>query len=111
MFWHVNELSSHQVAVMLDALKLSGATLMSNTQLVNYLLSTKQNSGTTYYADAATGSEMDVKPAFSSPVIDQGGALATEFKYDLLGVDQTLFGTGWEMGALAFVSESLGRAR
>ena len=38
IFWHVNELAPHQVGVMLDTLKSSGATLMSNTQLVNYLL-------------------------------------------------------------------------
>ena len=55
IFWHVNELSPHQVGMMLDTLKTSGATLMTNTQLVNYLLSTQQNSGTTYYADSAPG--------------------------------------------------------
>ena len=38
MFFHMNELSAHQVSVMLDALRSSGATLMSNSQLVNYLL-------------------------------------------------------------------------
>ena len=38
MFFHVNELSAHQVSVMIDALRSSGATLMSNSQLVTYLL-------------------------------------------------------------------------
>ncbi len=38
IFWHVNELAPHQVGVMLDTLKSAGATLMSNTQLVNYLV-------------------------------------------------------------------------
>jgi hypothetical protein len=37
IFWHVNELSPHQVGIMLDTLRFSGATLMTNTQLVNYL--------------------------------------------------------------------------
>ena len=61
IFWHWNELTPYQVALMIDTLKASGATMMSNTQLVNYLLSTQSNSGTTYYADAATGT-VDLRP-------------------------------------------------
>jgi len=110
IFWHVNELSAHQVGVMLDTLKAAGATLMSNTQLVNYLLGTQQNAGTTYYADAAPGA-VDVRPTQSSPVVDQGAALSDEYKYDLMGIDQTQFGAGWEIGAQAFVPGSAGHAR
>jgi len=110
IFWHVNELSAHQVGVMLDALKTAGATLMSNTQLVNYLLSKQQNTGTTYYADAASGTAMDPRPTQTSPVVDQGAAIGSEYKYDLMGIDQTQFGAGWEIGALSFVPESFGHA-
>jgi hypothetical protein len=108
IFFHVNELSAHQVGVMVDTLKSSGATLMSNTQLVNYLLGTQQNSGTTYYADAATGAPMDLRPMPSSPAVDHGAALGAEYKYDLMGIDQTQFGSGWEIGALVFVPEYVG---
>lgn len=111
IFWHVNELSAHQVGVMLDALKQSGATLMTNTQLVNYLLSTQHNSGTTYYADSASGVPFDARPTAASPVTDSGSALSSEFKFDLMGVDQTLFGTTWEMGAFALVPEMAGHAK
>jgi hypothetical protein len=111
IFWHMNELSAHQVGAMLDALKSSGATLMTNTQLVNYLLGTQQNSGTTYYADAVTGPAVDVRPTAASPVVDKGAALTSEFKFDLMGVDQTLFGTGWEIGALGYVPENAGREK
>src|SRR5579862_1128438 len=111
LFWHVNELSAHQVGIMLDTLKSSGATLMSNTQLVNYLLTTQQNSGTTYYADSTTGPAVDPRPTGTSPEVDHGTALAAEYKYDLMGIDQTQFGSGWEIGALAFVGESVGHAR
>src|SRR5207249_9930905 len=62
IFWHVNELSAHQVGIMLDTLKSSGAMLMTNTQLVNYLLGTEQDVGTTYYADSANASGVDVRP-------------------------------------------------
>jgi len=110
IFWHVDELSPHQVGVMADALKSAGATLMTNTQLVNYLLSTQQNYGTTSYADAATGAPLDARPTQLSPVVDQGATLADEFQYDLMGIDQTQFGSGWEIGAFAFVPEYLGWA-
>jgi hypothetical protein len=110
IFWHVNELSSHQVGVMLNTLKSSGATLMSNTQLVNYLLTTQQNSGTTYYADVTTGPLVDPRPTQASPVVDRGATLAAEYQYDLMGINQNLFGSGWEIGALVFVPENLGHA-
>lgn len=82
---------------------------MSNTQLVTYLLGTQLESGTTYYADSASGAMVDFRPAKSSPVVDQGAALDAEYKRDLLGIDQTLFGAGWEIGASAFVPEFAGR--
>jgi Polysaccharide deacetylase len=100
IFWHMNELSTHQVQVMVDTLKLSGATLMTNTQLVNYLIAAQQNPGTTYYADSVTGNPVDVRPTVVSPVANAGAALTTEFKYDLMGDDQTMFGSSWEMGAI-----------
>lgn len=109
IFWHVNELPPHQVGIMLDTLKLSGATLMTNTQLVNYLLGTQQNSGTTYYADSASGSPVDVRPTATSPVVNAGATLADEFKYDLMGIDQSRFGSAWEIGSLTYVAGSVGR--
>ena len=109
IFWHVNELSPAQVEVMLNTLKSSGAILMTNTQLVNYLLGAQQNPGTTDYADSATGA-VDARPTQSSPFVDQGAPLGDEYKFDLMGIDQTQFGDGWEMGSFIFVPEYLGRA-
>ena len=111
IFWHMNELSAHQVSIMLDTLKSSGATLTTNTQLIDYLLSAQQDFGTTYYADSSTGPGLDVRPTSSSPVVGAGAALTSEYKLDLMGVDQTLFGAGWEMGALGYVPENAGRAK
>jgi hypothetical protein len=84
---------------------------MTNTQLVNYLLGTQQNAGTTLYADRAPGAPIDVRPLLHSPVADQGVSLSDEYKYDLLGIDQTQFGPGWEIGTLALVPEYVGRVR
>ncbi len=111
IFFHVNELSPHQVSVMIDTLRAAGATLMSNTQIVNYLQGTQLDSGTTYYADSASGTPVDLRPGRTSPVVDQGAALAAEYKYDLLGIDQTQFGSGWEIGATVFVPEFAGRIK
>ena len=110
VFFHVDELTAHQVEVMLDALRFSGATLMTNTQLVNYLRGTQQVSGTTLYADSASGAA-DLRPVAVAPVVDAGADLGSEFALDLMGIDQTVFGSGWEMGAVAFVAESLGRVK
>ncbi len=110
IFFHVNELSSGQVEIMLDALKSAGATLMTNTQLVDYLRSTQQVPGTTFYADSGSG-VVDFRPGAASPVVDQGGALTDEFKFDLMGIDQTQFGSAWDIGARAFVPELLGQTK
>src|SRR5438874_8743262 len=111
LFWHMNELSSHQVGILLDTLKSSGATLMTNTQMVNYLLGTQQDLGTTYYADSAAGPPFDVRPTTASPVVDTGAALSSEFKFDLMGDDQTVFGSSWEIGAFSLIGEATGRAK
>jgi Right handed beta helix region/Polysaccharide deacetylase len=111
IFFHWNELTDHQVELMLDTLRFSGATLMSNTQLVNYLLATQPVAGTTLYADAASG-KVDLRPVAAAPVVDHGApGLPDEYKFDLMGIDQTAFGSGWEMGAFVFVPESLGRVK
>jgi len=41
-------------------------------------------------------------------VVDAGADLGSEFKYDIMGVDQTQFGTGWEIGAFAQVPSLAG---
>ena len=107
IFWHVNELTRDQVSLMLDVLKTSGATLMTNTQLVDYLVSKQLNVGTTNYVDASAGVP-DFRLGPESPDVDGGTTLSDDFKFDLLGIDQSLFGVGWEIGASAYVPESLG---
>jgi len=111
IFFHVNELSAHQISIMIDTLRSAGATLMSNTQLVSYLLGTQQDSGTTYYADSASGPPADLRPGQTSPLIDRGAALGVEYKYDLSGIDQTQFGPGWDIGAFVFVPEHGGHIK
>ncbi len=110
IFFHKDEMSAHQVGVMLDVLRGSGATLMTDTGLVDYLLGAENVAGTTLYADAASGM-VDVRPLPQSPVVNEGSALADKYKFDLLGIDQSLFGAGWEMGAFAMVPEFVGTVK
>lgn len=111
-FWHVNELRPDEVANFMDALVQGGATLASNTQMVNILLSCQPNdivpagyvSGT-YFVCPSSGTEADFRPTVNSPVRDAGANLGAEYQYDLLGINQNSYGAGWEIGAYAYVPE------
>ena len=112
VFFHVNELSSHQVGVMLDALKSAGATLMSNSQLVNYLVGAQQNAGHHVLRGLEFGRARGLAPRTDiASWWTRARALGAEYKYDLMGIDQTQFGSGWEIGAQAFVPEYTGHIR
>jgi hypothetical protein len=111
-FWHVNELRPDEVANFMDALVQGGATLESNTQLVNVLLSCQPNDvvpsgyvAGSYHVCASSGTEADFRPTVNSPVKDAGANLGAEYQYDLLGINQNLYGAGWEIGAYSYVPE------
>jgi hypothetical protein len=112
-FWHVNELRPDEVANFMDALVQGGATLESNTQMVNLLLSCQANDvvppgyvAGSYYVCAGSGAEADFRPTVNSPVKDTGVNLGAEYQYDLMGINQNSFGSGWEIGAYAYVPEN-----
>ncbi len=112
-FWHVNELRPDEVANFMDALVQGGATLESNTQMVNFLLSCQANDvvpagyvAGSYYVCASSGVEADFRPTVNSPVKDAGANLGAEYQYDLMGINQNSYGVGWEIGAYAYVPEN-----
>ncbi len=113
-FWHVNELRPDEVENLMDALVQGGARLMSNTALVNFLLTCQANDSVpagyvagSYYVCPSSGVEADFRPTMNSPVRDAGVNLGAEYQYDLLGINQNSFGPRWEMGAYAVVPESI----
>ena len=113
-FWHVNELRPDEVANFMDALVQGGATLESNTQMVNVLLACQANDvvptgyvAGSYYVCAGSGAAADFRPTVNSPVRDAGANLGAEYQYDLMGINQNLYGAGWEIGAYAYVPEGL----
>ncbi len=112
-FWHVNELRPDEVENLMDALVQGGATLESNTQLVDLLLGCSANDAVpagyvagSYFVCTPSGLEADFRPTLNSPVRDAGANLGAEYQYDLMGINQNLFGPRWEIGAYAYVPES-----
>ncbi len=108
IFWHWNsssgagELSATEVTNLIADLQASGATILTNTGLVNWLLSGAQETGTDggyYYTFPATNTVLDFRPTMSSPVVDAGQNLGATYELDINGVNQNSYGSGWEIGA------------
>jgi hypothetical protein len=111
IFWHYNattlsgELSATEVTNLIADLQAAGATIQTNTGLVNWLLTgtlESGNDGNFYYKSAATSMTLDFRPTAGSPVVDAGENLGTAYEIDINGLNQNSFGTGWEIGAHAF---------
>jgi len=116
-FWHVNELRPDEVENFMDALVQGSAALESNTQMVNFLLTCQQNDlapsgyvAGSYRVCSVSGMRADFRPTVNSPVRDAGVNLGAEYEYDLMGINQNSYGTGWEIGAYAFVPGSFSAA-
>src|SRR5580700_440497 len=108
IFWHWNatteagELSATEVTNLIADFKASGATIRTNTGLVNWLLSGTQETGTDgnyYYTFPATSMRLDFRPTKNSPVVDAGQNLGAAYELDINGVNQNSYGSGWEIGA------------
>jgi hypothetical protein len=112
IFWHWNasteagELSATEITNLIADLQASGATIQTNTALVNWLLTGTQETGSDgsyYYKSAATSMALDFRPTASSPVVDAGQNLGTAYAIDINGINQNSYGTRWEIGAHAYI--------
>ncbi|MGA9391484.1 MAG: hypothetical protein WBV69_13675 [Candidatus Sulfotelmatobacter sp.] len=108
IFWHLNELINNdpvggtEITNLIQDFKASGATVQTNTELVNWLLSGTQETGTdgsNYYTFPATSTLLDFRPTAISPVVDAGQNLGAAYELDINGVNQNSYGTAWEIGA------------
>jgi hypothetical protein len=108
IFWHLNELTNDdpvggtEITNLIQDFKASGATIQTNTGLVNWLLAGTQESGTDgndYYTIPAASMTLDFRPTKNSPVVDAGQNLGTAYELDINGVNQNSYGSGWEIGA------------
>ncbi len=110
IFWHLNELNSTEITNLIADLQNGGATIQKNTDLVNWLKTGTLEAGTDgnfYYKSQAASMGLDFRPTASSPVVDAGQNLGTAYQIDINGLNQNSFGTGWEIGAHAFVGYSV----
>jgi hypothetical protein len=102
IFWHLNELSSTEITNLIQDLKTNGATVQTNTGLVNWLRGGTQESGTDgnyYYKLPATSMMLDFRPTKNSPVVNAGQNLGAAYAIDINGINQNSYGSGWEIGA------------
>jgi hypothetical protein len=115
IFWHWNastgagELSSTEITNMIQDFKNGGATILTNTALVNLLLGGTLYAGTdgdTYYKSQTASMTLDFRPTLHSPVVDAGENLGAAYELDINGVNQNSYGTGWEIGAHVFAGYS-----
>ena len=115
IFWHLNELTNSdpvggaEITNLIQDFKASGATIQTNTGLVNRLLTGTLETGTdgnTYYKSAGNTAAVDFRPTANSPVVDAGLNLGTAYQIDINGVNQNDNGSGWEIGAHAFIGYS-----
>ena len=112
IFWHLNELTNSdpvggtEITNLIQDFKASGATIQTNSSLVNWLLGGTQETGTDgnyYYKIPATSTALDFRPTKNSPVVDAGENLGTAYAIDLNGVNQNSYGSGWEIGAHVYI--------
>jgi hypothetical protein len=117
IFWHLNELTQSdpvggtEITNLIQDFKNAGATVLTNTGLVNWLTGGTQETGTdgSYYYKSAAASAfssnggLDFRPTAASPVVDKGQILGTAYQYDINGVNQNSYGSGWEIGAHAYI--------
>jgi len=115
VFWHLNELTESdpvggtEITNLVQDFKTSGATIQTNTGLVNWLATGTPEAGTDgnfYYKSPATSMLLDFRPTAGSPVVDAGQNLGPAYQIDINGLNQNSFGNGWEIGAHAFVAYS-----
>jgi hypothetical protein len=108
IFWHLNELTQDdpvggtEITNLIQDFKNDGATVQTNTGLVNWLHGGTQETGTDgnyYYKRPATSMTLDFRPTKNSPVVDAGENLGTAYALDINGVNQNSYGSGWEIGA------------
>jgi hypothetical protein len=110
IFWHLNELTSTEITNLIQDFKTNGATIQTNTGLVNWLLGGTQETGTDgnfYYALPATSMALDLRPTNNSPIVDVGQNLGTAYALDINGVNQNNYGSRWEIGAHVYQGYSV----
>ena len=91
------ELTSTEVGAVLDGLIAAGATVMTNTQLVDYLASQSPVGGTTFYTVAGAGAIVDLRETPRSATVWKGLNQGAAYRVDMAGANRPLTGA-WDIG-------------
>lgn len=92
------ELTVTEIGAVLDGLVAAGATVMTNTQLVDFLASQSPVTGSTLYVAAGASSGVDLRETASSATVLQGSNQGATYRVDMAGALRPLNGA-WDIGA------------
>ncbi len=101
------ELTVNEIGAVLDGLVAAGATVMTNTQLVDYLASQAAVTGTTFYVTAGTSATVDMGEAWGAPTVLSGNNQGAAYAADIRGKVRPGAGT-WDIGAYQIASSAHG---
>jgi hypothetical protein len=107
IFCHPEELTAQEVGLILDGVIANGGTVITNTQLIDWIASNANVSGTSYYVSAATGGTDNFRPTGSSPIRNAGTNLGATYQYDIAGLGRPGNGV-WDIGASQHPTYSVG---
>lgn len=114
LYWSAGYITNAQLAAAVSDLQASGATLMTNSGLVNFLtgktaLASTIGSGLFDYSYAPDGSVApNLAPTYRSPTLGAGANLGSTYQYDVNGIPEPQSRATWDIGAQALVPIALG---
>jgi hypothetical protein len=92
------ELTTTEVGAVLDGLIAAGASVMTNTQLVDFLASQPPVVGTTFYVAEGSSAAVDLRETARSATVLQGSNQGAAYRVDMAGAIRPLTGA-WDIGA------------
>jgi hypothetical protein len=97
LFGHKDTVTPAEIDAVLDGLTQHGASVMTNTQLFDFLAGTSAIAGTTYRVNGAEGREANLRAVAGSVTAGAGVNLGAGYQVDLDGRDRSVL--GWDVGA------------
>jgi hypothetical protein len=99
LFVHQNDLTAGEVGMVLDAIATQGGSVLTNSQLADWLHSAQNVTGTTNHVAPATGA-LNLRPTATAPVVKGGSNQGVMYGKDLLGASRPVpVSAAWDIGA------------
>ena len=91
------ELTTTEVGWVLDGLIAAGATVITNSGLVDYLAGESPVAGTTFYTAAGSSAAVDLRETPRSATVLAGSNQGAAYRVDMAGASRPLTGA-WDVG-------------